>query len=157
VSDPNLVMEEPALLDELGSVEGLRVADLGCGDAALGRVLLSGGCARYLAIDGSERMVAAARETLRGTAGEVERGDIEDFAAPTGAFDLVVSRMALHYVEDVERVLSACHSCLSPGGRIVFTRSSIRSSPRTTRGRARRSCARAGSSTLFLLLAGARR
>ena len=121
VSDPNLVMEEPALLEELGSVEGLRVVDLGCGDAALGRTLLSAGCARYLAIDGSERMVAAARETLRGTAGEVERGDIEDFAAPPGAFDLVVSRMALHYVEDIGSVLAACHAVLAPGGRIAFT------------------------------------
>lgn len=121
VSDPNRVMEEPALLAELGSVEGLRVVDLGCGDAALGRVLLRGGCARYLAIDGSARMVELARETLRGTAGEVERGDIEDFSAPPGAFDLVVSRMALHYVEDVGRVLAACHACLAPGGRIVLT------------------------------------
>ncbi|HYH91042.1 MAG TPA: methyltransferase domain-containing protein [Solirubrobacteraceae bacterium] len=121
VSDPNRVMEEPALLEALGSVEGLRVVDLGCGDAALGRRLLSAGCARYLAIDGSARMVEAARETLRGTAGEVERRDIEDFSAPPGAFDLVVSRMALHYVEDVSRVLSACHACLAPGGRVVFT------------------------------------
>jgi hypothetical protein len=38
VSDPTYVMEEPALLEELGSVEGLRVVDLGCGDAAVGRV-----------------------------------------------------------------------------------------------------------------------
>ena len=121
VSDPNGVMEEPALLEELGPVEGMRVVDLGCGDAALGRGLLSAGCARYVAIDGSERMVEVARETLRGTAGEVEHGDIEDFAAPPGAFDLVVSRMALHYVEDVARVLSACHACLAPGGRVVFT------------------------------------
>ena len=73
-------MEEPALLEELGSVAGLRVADLGCGDAALGRVLLSGGCARYLGLDGSERMVAAARATLRGTPGAVVHGDIDDFA-----------------------------------------------------------------------------
>ena len=121
VTDPNHVMEEPALLEALGSAEGLRVVDLGCGDAALGRVLLRGGCARYLAIDGSERMVEVARETLRGTAGEVERGDIEDFSAPPGVFDLVVSRMALHYVEDVRAALAACHACLSPGGRIVFT------------------------------------
>ena len=117
MSDPNLVMEEPALLEELGSVEGLRVVDLGCGDAALGRMVLGAGGSRYLGIDGSERMVAAARETLRGTAGEVERGDIEDFAAPPGAFDLVVSRMALHYVEDVGARALSVPRCLSPGGR----------------------------------------
>ena len=121
VSDPILVMEEPALLEALGSVERLRVLDLGCGDAALGRVLLSAGCACYLGVDGSARMVEAARETLRGTPGEVERGDIEDFAAAPGAFDVVISRMALHYVADIGPVLAACHACLAPGGRVVIT------------------------------------
>jgi SAM-dependent methyltransferase len=121
VSDPNFVMEEPALMQELGSVAGLRVVDLGCGEAALGRVLLGAGCARYLGVDGSERMVKAARESLHGTAAEIVRGDIEDFAAPPAAFDLVVSRLALHYVEELEPVLSAAHACLAPGGRLVVT------------------------------------
>jgi len=118
VSDPTFVMEESALMEEIGSVEGLRVVDLGCGDAAIGAVLLNAGCGRYLGIDGSANMVQAARATLRDTSGEVIQGDIEDFAAPTNAFDLVVSRLALHYVEDLGPVLRAC---LSPVGRVVFT------------------------------------
>lgn len=121
VSDPTETMEEPALLEELGSVKGLRVADLGCGDAAVGRVLLDAGCGRYLGVDGSASMVQAARATLEGTSGEVVQGDIEDFEAPPDTFDLVISRLALHYVEDVGRVLRACRASLSPGGRIVFT------------------------------------
>ena len=36
-ANPNVVMEEPALLRILGDVTGARVIDLGCGDAALGR------------------------------------------------------------------------------------------------------------------------
>lgn len=66
-------------------------------------------------------MVRAARSTLDGTFGEVVQGDIEDFASPPGTFDLVVSRLALHYVEDLGGVLAACRACLAPGGRIVFT------------------------------------
>jgi len=120
VSDPTLVMEESALLEEIGSVESLRVVDLGCGDATIGAVLLKACCGRYLGIDGSASMVQAARATLRDTSGEVIQRDIEDFAAPN-AFDLVVSRLALHYVEDLRLVLRACHACLSPGGRVVFT------------------------------------
>lgn len=69
-SNPNLVMEEPALLEELGSVEGLRVLDLGCGDAALGRVLLDAGCRSYVGIDGSMRMVHAAEKILSGMTGK---------------------------------------------------------------------------------------
>jgi len=119
--NPNIVMEEPALFDELGPVSGLRVLDLGCGDAAVGRVLLEAGCASYLGIDGSEKMVRAAQATLADGGGQAARCDIEDFSAPLASFDLVISRMALHYVEDLERTLRACRRSLAPGGRIVFT------------------------------------
>ncbi|MEU7743000.1 class I SAM-dependent methyltransferase [Nonomuraea sp. NPDC049158] len=118
---PNHVMEEPALLDVLGTVTGLRVLDLGCGDAAIGRTLLDAGCRSYLGLDGSAAMVEAASATLRGTSGRVERADMEDFAAPPSSFDLIISRLALHYVEDLAAVLTACQACLSPGGRIILS------------------------------------
>ena len=121
VSDPKDVMEEPALLEEIGDPRGLRVVDLGCGDAAIGRTLLAAGCERYLGIDASDRMIEAARETLRGTPGEVVRGDIAGFSAPPGTFDLVLSRLALHYVADLDGVLAATRACLAPSGRIVFS------------------------------------
>jgi SAM-dependent methyltransferase len=118
---PNVVMEGPAVFEELGPVSGLRVLDLGCGDAGIGRDLLNAGAARYRGVDGSERMVRAARGMLAGTAGEAVRGDIEDLAEPAESFDLVLSRMALHYVADLGGVLRACRECLAPGGRLVFT------------------------------------
>ncbi|WP_433436668.1 class I SAM-dependent DNA methyltransferase [Nonomuraea sp. CA-141351] len=121
VSSPNYVMEEPALLEELGTVAGLRVLDLGCGDAAIGQVLLNAGCRSYLGLDGSAAMVEAGNAALHGTSGRVEMADIEDFSAPPSSFDLIVSRLAFHYVNDIQPVLAACHACLSPGGRIVFT------------------------------------
>ncbi|GAA3201535.1 class I SAM-dependent methyltransferase [Nonomuraea roseoviolacea subsp. carminata] len=118
---PNHVMEEPALFDELGPVSGLRVLDLGCGDAAIGRTLLASGCRGYLGIDGSAEMVRAATATLQGTPGRVERMDIEAFSAPPHTFDLIVSRLALHYVEDLDPVLAACRRALAPGGRLLVT------------------------------------
>jgi SAM-dependent methyltransferase len=118
---PNVVMEGPAVFEELGPVSGLRVLDLGCGDAEIGRDLLNAGAARYRGVDGSERMVRAARRVLAGTTGEAVRGDIEDLAELAESFDLVLSRMALHYVADLGGVLRACRECLAPGGRLVFT------------------------------------
>jgi SAM-dependent methyltransferase len=115
------VMEEPALLDALGDVRGRRVLDLGCGDAAIGRRLLESGCRSYLGIDASARMVEAARDALLGTAGEARRESIERFSAPPGSFDVVIARMALHYVEDPDGALAACRGCLAPGGRMAFT------------------------------------
>ncbi|GAA3113091.1 methyltransferase [Streptosporangium carneum] len=121
VSSPNHVMEEPTFLEELGTVRDLRVLDLGCGDATLGRALLAAGCRSYLGIDGSAEMVRAAAVNLAGSSGRVEKMDIEEFAAPSGTFDLIVSRLALHYVDDLTPVLSACWRSLSPGGRLLIT------------------------------------
>jgi predicted TPR repeat methyltransferase len=83
---------------------GLRVLDLGCGDAEIGRESLNAGAVRYRGVDGSTRMVQAARRTLEGTTGEVVLCDSAD------AFDVVLSRMALHYVGDLGRVLRACRA-----------------------------------------------
>src|SRR5450755_4420064 len=114
-------MESPALLEELGPVSGLRVLDLGCGNGEIGRELCGAGAASYRGIDGSARMVQAARRMLKDTTGEAVLCDIEDLAEPPESFDLVLSRMALHYIADLGGVLRACHACLAPDGRLVFT------------------------------------
>ena len=44
ISSPNHVMEKPAVLVEIGDPIGLRVLDLGCGDASLGRDPAWGRC-----------------------------------------------------------------------------------------------------------------
>ncbi len=117
----NHVMEEPALLSAIGDVRRARVLDLGCGTAALGSHVLAAGCARYLGIDGSVKMVEAARAQVEGAGGEIRLCAIEEFSAPAGSYDLIVSRMALHYVDDLRAALAACAFALTPGGRIVLT------------------------------------
>lgn len=119
--DPNHIMEEPAVLAELGDPTGRRVIDLGCGDGAFGAMLLATGAADYLGIDGSHTMVEQARRGLADTTGRVELGDLENFTAPPGSTELVTCRLALHYVEDIDPVLDAVARCLVPGGRFVMT------------------------------------
>jgi len=120
-ANPNIVMEEPAVLEAVGDIVGGRVLDLGCGDAALVQMLLEAGCSSYHGIDASKRMVERATDTLKGTSGTVSVGTIEAFSAPPNSFDLVVSRVAFHYVQDVGAVLRACHACLSESGRLIFS------------------------------------
>ena len=122
VSDPRLVMEEPALLEEIGDPRGLRIADLGCGDAAIGRTLLEAGARR--AISASTPPRGWSRPPRRRCAARPARScaaDVAGWSAPPGSFDLVVSRLALHYVEDLGGVLAAARGALAPGGRIVFS------------------------------------
>lgn len=118
---PNETMEAPVFDELAGVVRGLRVLDLGCGAASVGRDMLARGASEYLGLEGSKRMAAAARATLRGTSGVVVEQRIETWAYPARAFDLVVSRLALHYVADLRSLLANVARALVEGGRLVFS------------------------------------
>lgn len=119
--NPNNTLEKPVLLEILGDLAGLRILDLGCGDAAFGREALALGARGYTGIDGSANMVAAARQTLAGSGGTVEQATIEGWDYPSAVFDLVISRLALHYVEDFAAVCAQVQRTLVTGGRFVFS------------------------------------
>jgi SAM-dependent methyltransferase len=118
---PNDTLEKPDLLDLIGSAVGLRVLDLGCGDAAIGKELLASGSRSYLGVEPSRNMLGAARETLAGTGGKVIQASIEAWEYPPDAFDLVISRLALHYVEHVDETFRQLFRTLVAGGQLVFS------------------------------------
>jgi SAM-dependent methyltransferase len=121
VDSPNDVLEKP-IFDELaGDLAGLRILDLGCGAAGFGREAYEKGCRSYLGIDGSEKMVRLARDVLAETPGQVVRARIETWDYPPHQFDLVASRLALHYIEDVQAVFTKVFRTLVAGGRFVFS------------------------------------
>ena len=109
------------MLDLTGELIGLRILDLGCGDAAFGREALAMGCRSYEGVEGSHNMAEAARQNLLGTTGTVVQATIEAWDYPAEAFDLTVSRLVLHYIADVEDVFQKIHRSLIPGGRFVFS------------------------------------
>ncbi len=119
--NPNHTMENPVILDLLGPVSGARILDLGCGDGRLGRNVLDRGAASYFGVDGSPKMVALAKENLFGSAAQVLREDIRAWTYPQEAFEVVLSRLALHYIEDLDGVLREIRGCLIPGGRFIFS------------------------------------
>jgi SAM-dependent methyltransferase len=119
--NPNDTMERPVILELLGRVNGARILDLGCGDGQLGRHVLDRGAASYFGVDGSQKMVALAKENLRGSVADVIRDDIRTWTYPPGAFDVVLSRLALHYIENLDGVLHQIRRCLIPEGRFIFS------------------------------------
>lgn len=118
---PNKVMEEPAFIDALGSVAGCRVLDLGCGDGSTAGLILAKGAASYVGLDGSAGMIDRARAGRADDRVRFEHGDIEDLEVGAGEFDVVISRMALHYVERLGPVFDRVHRALRVGGRLVFS------------------------------------
>ena len=118
---PNNALELPILRELLGDLQGRRILDLGCGDAALGWEALALGCQSYIGLEGSRNMVAVAGETLAGTPGQVVHATIEGWDYPPARFDLVVSRLALHYIADFAQTLALVYRTLESGGRLVFS------------------------------------
>ena len=119
--NPNDTLEKPVIYELVGELTGRRILDLGCGDAALGHQALTRGCRSYLGVEGSHNMVEAARKNLVGTTGQVVHATVEAWDYPAETFELVVSRLVLHYIEDVDTVLKKVHHTLVVGGRFVFS------------------------------------
>jgi SAM-dependent methyltransferase len=119
--NPNDTLEKPVIVELIGAVAGKAILDLGCGDAAIGPELLQQGATAYLGIDSSANMVASATQTLAGTAGRVIQHTIEDWRYAEATFDLVISRLALHYVADFPALCAKIIGSLRPGGQFVFS------------------------------------
>jgi len=66
-------------------------------------------------------MVDAAKEKLAGTQGKVVKASIESWSYPPQQFDLVASRLALHYIQEIEAVFAKVYRTLVDGGRFVFS------------------------------------
>jgi SAM-dependent methyltransferase len=118
---PNETLEKPIILELVNPIAGKRILDLGCGDATVGKEFLYQGATSYTGVEGSHKMVEAAIQSLTGTSGKVIRQTIEDWIYPPTAFDLVLARLALHYVADLSLVFANVFQTLVAGGQFVFS------------------------------------
>ncbi len=116
----NEVLEQPAIRSLLPDVSGMRVLDMGCGAGEMCRLLADRGAASVVGMDVSERMLekAAASPHERVT---YIRASAEEASFDAGSFDLVVSSLMLHYVDDVRTLFSKIHIWLVDGGMYVFS------------------------------------
>lgn len=113
--------EWPAVRAMLPDLNGLRVADLGCGFGWAARWMRAHGAASVLGVDLSQNMIARARADTSDPAIEYRIADLETFELPEAGFDLVYSALAFHYVADFGRLARMIHKALVSGGHLVFT------------------------------------
>ncbi|MDR3437556.1 class I SAM-dependent methyltransferase [Telmatospirillum sp.] len=118
----NDVLEQPALWSLLPqSLDGLRVLDLGCGFGDFARKARRNGARSVLAVDISAKMLAAAKKQTQDPAIEYRQLGIEHLDLDGGSFDIVVSSLAFHYVEDYPAAVARVADLLAPGGRLAFS------------------------------------
>jgi SAM-dependent methyltransferase len=117
----NDTIERPIIMELIGDVTGKTVLDLGCGAAAFGNELIDLGAASYTGIEGSSNMVEASKKTLSRNNAQVIHTTMEEWPFPRDRFELVVSRLALHYIKDLEALFRKISDSLVSGGTLIFS------------------------------------
>ena len=99
---------------------GKTVLDLGCGYGWHCKFAAEQGAASVLGIDQSGRMIEEANR--RNASGQIEYRicGIHEFDFPEEKYDLVVSNLVLHYVEDLQEVYRKVYITLKSGGTFLF-------------------------------------
>ena len=118
---PNNILEKPILDQLIRDVAGKDILDLGCGDGKFGLELLSRKSRSYHGIEGSKNMFALAVENLKNTNAGIECLDIEKYNCPKEKYDLIVSRLVFHYVQDLKGLFVKLHAGLREKGELVFS------------------------------------
>ena len=109
------------LLGLLPDVAGRRVLDLGCGAGQLAHHLATRGAADVVGVDLSERMLALARAQWSHARLTYQRASLESVEFPAERFDVVVSSLVFHYVEDYRGLITRITGWLAPGGVLVYS------------------------------------
>lgn len=108
---------EPLLPDFRGKV----VLDLGCGYGWHCIYAAEHGAKQVIGIDISDRMLAVAREKTHFEQVEYRCTAIEDTQFEESSFDVVLSSLALHYIESFDMVAKQVSRFLKPGGTFLFS------------------------------------
>ena len=117
----NDLFEIPALFSLLPPLTDCRVLDLGCGYGEHCEAYVGMGARRVVGIDISDRMLSVARAEHAHPRITYLHLPMESVREVEGPFDVVVSSLALHYVEDFAALAADVYSLLAEGGVFVFS------------------------------------
>ncbi len=103
-------------------LDGLRIADIGCGGGLVSEPLARLG-ASVTGIDPAEENVAAARAHAAGSGLEIDyrAARVEDLAAEGAQFDAVIALEVVEHVPDVAAFIGVCAQVLRPGGMMLLS------------------------------------
>ncbi len=120
-NNANNIFEIPALLSLLPDIQGKNILDLGCGFGEHCRMFVEKGAAKVVGIDISEKMLAVAQEENSDERITYINMPMENIDELKGKFDLVISSLAFHYVEDFKGVIGKINNLLTDGGLLIFS------------------------------------
>ena len=100
----NNCIEEPLMLKLIGNTEGKDILDIGCGSGELSSILAKTADSVF-GIDISQKMLNTAREKNISNNIRYQELSMENIGSLSEKFDIAVSSLAFHYVENFEKLI----------------------------------------------------
>ncbi len=101
-------------------LQGKHVLDLGCGYGWHCKYSIEQGAIQVLGIDQSSKMIEEAKQKNMESGITYRVCGLEEYEYPKDMWDVVISNLVLHYVEDLEQIFQKVHQTLKPDGVFLF-------------------------------------
>lgn len=117
----NELLEQPVMKRLMYNANGKSILDIGCGFGHQIQVVLEQNPIAITGIDISEKMIAEVKRRLDDSRVSLQSTAIEDYTIEPKTFDIVISSMALHYIEDIKPLLHKIYEGLNNKGQFLFS------------------------------------
>lgn len=117
----NDFVEQPAIKSTISSLNGKTVLDLGCGNGQFSKYCVDNGALKVTAVDISKNMIELAKKENKHDKIDYICTPIEDLEAENQRFDIIISSLMVHYIEDYTRLIEKIVSLLNTNGEFIFS------------------------------------
>ena len=121
VPSANDLIEIPQLFDLIGDVKDKTILDIGCGAGGHDRKLIELGAKSVLGIDISTNMINEAIKNNNSDKIRYKILSMNKLEEIDEKFDLVISSLAIHYIEDYDGLCKKVYNLLNDGGYFIFS------------------------------------
>ncbi|WP_163537417.1 class I SAM-dependent methyltransferase [Gracilibacillus sp. YIM 98692] len=117
----NDFIEQPAIKSEISTLRDKSILDLGCGTGEFAMYCMENGAAKVVGVDISENMIEQAKRENHHENIEYICMPIEDLALENQKFDIIISSLAVHYIEDYTSLVVKVNDWLKHNGEFIFS------------------------------------
>ena len=120
-ANANNLFEIPALFSMMPNLKDKIILDLGCGFGEHCKRFVESGAKKVIGIDISEKMLEIAKQENSDSKITYINMPMENISKLNDKFDIVISSLAFHYVEDFSGVVKNIYDMLNENGVFLFS------------------------------------
>ncbi|MDM5360384.1 class I SAM-dependent methyltransferase [Peribacillus sp. ACCC06369] len=117
----NDFVEQPSIKSTISNLKGKSILDLGCGTGHFSRYCIENGASKVLGVDISRNMIEQAKKDNNHEKIDYMCIPIEDLDLPNQKLDLIISSLAIHYIEDYPNLIKKINGLLKKNGEFIFS------------------------------------